>query len=70
MTDYTQYIMDARDSGEINQYMSDRLLRASEFGMTDYLLDCAIDDAKDATKHEIESDDDYNVRFFVIRGYN
>jgi hypothetical protein len=66
MTNYTQYIMDACSSGEINQYMSDRLLRASEFGMTDDLLQYAIDDAKDATKHEVESDDDYNVRFFVI----
>jgi hypothetical protein len=66
MTDYTQYIMDACESGEINRYMGDRLLRASEFGMTDYLLECAIDDARDATKHGIESDDDYNLRFFVV----
>jgi hypothetical protein len=66
MNDYTKKIMDACNSGEINPYMGKKLLQSAEFGMTDYLLDCAIDDAKDASKSEVNSDEDYNLRFFIL----
>jgi len=66
MTNYTQYILDALKSGEINQYMADKLMAAFEVGMTDDLARYAIDDAKDATKHGIDSDEDYNLRFFIV----
>jgi hypothetical protein len=66
MSDYTQYIIDAQNTGEINQYMADKLSNVLEFGMTEGLVQCAIDDAKDATKSGVETDDDYNLRFFII----
>lgn len=66
MTNYTQYVNDALESGKINKYMADKLSKAIDFGMTDYLLDCAIENAKHATKHGVESDEDYNVMFFII----
>lgn len=66
MTDYAKRIADEYASGNINSYMAERLAKASEFGMTDYLLDCALDDAKGASELDIESDDDYNLRFFVL----
>jgi len=66
MTNYAKLIADEYTSGNINSYMAERLSKASEFGMTDYLLDFAMDDAKKASKSDVESDEDYNLRFFVL----
>lgn len=66
MTNYTQYVKDAHNSGEINEYMAQKLLKAIESGITNDIFEHAIEDAKHATKHNIESDDDYNLRFLIL----
>ena len=66
MTDYAKRIADEYTAGNINSYMAERLAKASEFGMTDYLLDHAIDDAKEASNCGADSDEKYNLRFFVL----
>ena len=66
MVNYTQYVKDAHSSGEINEYMAKKLLKAIESGMTDDLFLHALEDAKHATKHDVGSDDDYNIRFYIL----
>lgn len=66
MNDYSEKIMSAYKAGEINSYMAERLMKATEFGMTDQLLDDAMDDAKKSSDFGVESDRDHNLKFFIL----
>ena len=57
MSKYTERIAEEYANGNINSYMAERLAKASEFGMTPELMEQAVDDAKAASKKDIDSDE-------------
>lgn len=59
-------IEDAKVSGKINDYMAEKLKKASEFGMTEQLLNDALEDAMDASSMGIDNDKDYGIRFYIV----
>jgi hypothetical protein len=63
---FAQKILDAHNDGRVNDYMKDRLLKATEFGVNEQLLDDALSDAESASKMDIKSDQDYAVRFCIL----
>jgi len=65
MNNYKKKILDSHSAGELNEYTAKKLMNACSSGMTDDLVEQALDDAKHSTKHGIENDEDYNLRFFV-----
>lgn len=58
-------VLSAYKDGQINSYMAERLLKAMEYGMTDDLVEEAVDDAQYASDLGVTSDDDYNLYFFT-----
>ena len=66
MAKYTDRIVEEYTAGNINSYMAERLAKASEFGMTPELVEQAVEDTMSASKHDIDSDDKYSLRFFVL----
>lgn len=62
---YKQMVLDAHSRGDLSDYTAKKLLDACSYGMTDDLMEQALDDAKTTTKRGLDNDEDYNLRFFV-----
>lgn len=65
---YNEKVMQAYESGLINEYMADRISKAlGSDGLTDDITECLLDDAQYASDMGVKDDNDYNVYFYVIR---
>lgn len=62
-----QKVLDAYNNKRINDYMRDRLLNAIDDESDEQLVDDAILDAEDASNMDVKSDQDYAIRFYIIR---